>query len=176
MEIGIFAEADMASAFSFGIALPSLDLQRQWGRCNLLANYVAEYVAYQFPQREWAENLISTVTNEFLEAIALLAPPQSELFIRCFQLPTTLELELEHSLRPDLVTVYTSFLAELAGSLDEADYFALLTSTDRPAVAFNQFGLAMLVHDFSARIAARLDPQTRRICVRVSLPTGEIAA
>ncbi|PDW03038.1 hypothetical protein CJ255_10980 [Candidatus Viridilinea mediisalina] len=174
MEIGVFAHVDPASAFSFAIALPTLDLQRQWGRCNLLANYVAEYVAYQFPQREWAENLISTVTNEFLEAIALLAPAQSELFIRCFQLPETLELELEHRVEAELVDLYMAFLAELADSLQEAHYFALLTATERPAVAFNQFGLAMLVHDFSARIAARLDPQTKRICVRVSLPTREI--
>lgn len=175
MEIGVFKGTTIATTFSFGIALPTLDLQRQWRRCNLLANYVAEYVAYQFPQREWAENLISTVTNEFLEAIALLAPPNSELFIRCFQLPDMLELELEHSVHRELVEVYTEFLTELADALNEGHYFALLTDTKRPAVAFNQFGLAMLVHDFAARIAARLDPQTNRICVRVSLPTMEIA-
>jgi hypothetical protein len=176
MEIGSFQQPDTAPSFAFALALPSDDLQQHWRRCNLLANYIAEYVAYQFPQREWAENLISTVANEFLEAIALLAPAASELHIRCFQLPTRLDLELDHGLHPEMVEAYTAFLAELAGAINETRYFALLTSPERPAVAFNQFGLAMLVHDFKARIAARLDPRTQRICVRVSLPTGEIAA
>jgi hypothetical protein len=176
MEIGAFHHAGAPPLFAFELALPSHDLQRHWRRCNLLANYIAEYVAYQFPQREWAENLISTVTNEFLEAIAQIAPEDTELRIRCLQHPTSFDLELDHSLDPGTADAYAAFLAELAGAINDTRYFDLLTTTQRPALAFNQFGLAMLVHDFHVRIAARRDPAAGRICVRVSLPTGEIAA
>jgi hypothetical protein len=176
MEIGVFHPVDASSSFTFELALPSDDLRLHWRRCNLLANYVAEYVAYQFPQREWAENLISTVANEFLEAIAQIAPATSELRIRCFQQPTSLDLELDHGLHAEMIDSYAAFLAELADSLNETRYFDLLTNPERIPPMFNQFGLAMLVHDFHVRIAARLDPAANRICVRVSLPTGEIAA
>ncbi len=174
MEIGVFDHAGAPPLFAFELALPSHDLQHHWRRCNLLANYIAEYVAYQFTQREWAENLISTVTNEFLEAIALISPADTELRIRCLQHPTSLDLELDHSLDPETADAYVAFLAELAGAINDTRYFDLLTATQRPVQAFNQFGLAMLVHDFHARVAARIDAATGRICVRVSLPTGEI--
>ena len=177
MDIGTFDNtAAAAPFFAIELLVQAQDIQDRWQRCNMLANYIAEYVAYQFPEREWAENLISTVTNEFLEAVACLSPGRAELVLRCTQSTSNLLIEIEHSLRPNAIQPYLRFLSELSGTMIDDIYFGFLTAADRPELSFNQFGLAMLVHDFHARIAARLDDATGQICIQVGVPTKEILA
>lgn len=177
MDIGTFDRSDASvPIFAIELLVQSQDIQDRWQRCNMLANYIAEYVAYQFPEREWAENLLSTVTNEFLEAIAYLSPSRAELTLGCTQVGGNLMIEIKHSLRPNSSEPYLTFLRELAGAAIDDIYFGLLTATERPEVSFNQFGLAMLVHDFHARIAAQLDDATGQICIQVGVPTKEILA
>lgn len=174
MEIGIYDQGGPPPLFAIEVRLPARDLQEQWRRCNMLANYVAEYTAYQFAEREWAENLISTVANEFLEAVVRLSPPDAELALRCAQAPDALLVELAHGLRPEASAAYGELLRALGGAEVDALYFDLLTAAARPALDFNQLGLAMVAHDFRAAIAARLD--AGRASVRVRVPTVDIAA
>lgn len=157
------------------LSLPAGDLQADWRRCNLAANYLAGYVAYQFAEREWAENLISTVTNEVLEAVAQLSPAAAQLELRCLQRPGDLVIEVEHAVRPELDAAYAGFLDELC-SRDSAElYFELLTAAARPALAFNQFGLALIAHDFRAGVSAgRVEPSGRRL-LAIRVPNQEIA-
>ncbi|MBX0328752.1 hypothetical protein K2Z83_13820 [Oscillochloris sp. ZM17-4] len=174
MDIGEFALPAADPLFMIDLSVQAEDLQANWGRCNMLANYLAEYVAYQFSEREWAENLISTVTNEFLEAVAQTAPPGTALALSCRQYDGLILLDLAHALRPDVVVLYMTFLSSLYGSTIDSLYFAHLTAAERPTPAFNQLGILMLVHDFHVRVAARLEPPTGQIAVRISIPTQEI--
>lgn len=177
MDIGTFDNsASSTPLFAIELLVQAQDIQDRWQRCNMLANYIAEYVAYQFPEREWAENLISTATNEFLEAVACVSPGRAELALRCTQYAGNLQIEIEHSLRPNAIQFYLTFLSELSGATIDDIYFGFLTTTDRPEHSFNQFGLAMLVHDFHARVAARLDDATGQIRIQVGVPTKEISA
>lgn len=155
--------------FAVELSFPAGDFQADWRRCNMAANYLAGYVAYQFAEREWAENLISTVTNEVLEAVALLSPSAEQLDLRCRQRPDDLLIEVEHAVRPELDAAYAGFLADLH-SRDSAElYFELLTAAARPALAFNQFGLALIAHDFKADLlGGRVEPSGRlRLTIRV---------
>jgi hypothetical protein len=177
MDIGTFDNAGAAAPFfAIELLVQAHDIQARWQRCNMLANYIAEYVAYQFPEREWAENLISTVTNEFLEAVASLSPDRAELILRCTQSAGNLQIEIEHSVQPNAIQPYLTFLRELSGPTTDDTYFRLLTATERPELSFNQFGLVMLVHDFQASIAAELDDATSQIHIQVDVPTKEILA
>jgi hypothetical protein len=177
MDIGEFASAELAPpVFTVELQLQAQDLQDHWRRCNMLANYLAEYTAYQFAEREWAENLISTVANEFLEAVAALSPPDAAIDMRCAQHADELLLEIEHRLRPELTEAYLDLLRALARAETDELYFELLTAAHRPAQAFNQFGLVMLVHDFHTRIAAQLTEPAGRIRIQLYIPTKEIAA
>ena len=176
MDIGTFdATVSAAPFFTIELLVQAQDIQDRWQRCNMLANYIAEYVAYQFPEREWAENLISTVTNEFLEAVACLSPGRTELTLRCMQYASDLQIEIEHSVQPNALQPYLTFLSELSGTTIDDSYFRLLTAAERPELSFNQFGLVMLVHDFHARIVARLDDMTGQIRIQVGIPTKEIS-
>ena len=161
MDIGTFDTTAASAPFSvIELLVQAQDIQDRWQRCNMLANYIAEYVAYQFLAREWAENLISTVTNEFLEAVACLSPGCAALTLRCTQYASTMQIEIEHSVQPNALQPYLTFLSELSGTTIGDLYFRLV----------------MLVHDFHARVAARLDDATGQIRIQVSVPTKEISA
>jgi hypothetical protein len=177
----LHAIASAPTPLTFELQVQVHDLQEHWKRCNMLANYVAEYVAYQFSEREWAENLISTVTNEFLEAISSLSPAQADLVLRCLHdqplqgalttsgSPSDLVIEIDHSVRPEAAQPYAELLGELSEQVTDERYLGLLT-TDRPAVDFNQLGLAMIAHDFSTRIAAQFDETSERVHVQIRVP------
>lgn len=169
MEPGDLESSPQTAPLSFELHVQASDLQQEWKRCNMVANYVAEYVAYQFREREWAENLISTVTNEFLEAIAALSPADSDLAVRCRHGEGGLLIEIEHGLRPDVADQYLALLSELAGQVSDERFLSLLTA-DRPPLDFNQLGLAMVAHDFQARIDASYDATARRARVQVNVP------
>lgn len=176
MDIGVFELETSSPLLEFECLLNVGNFQKEWRRCSMLANYIAEYTAYQFARREWAENLISTVVNDFLETVVRLSPPKNEMTLRCIQYPDTLLVEVNQNLTPEMAKPFYDFL-QLACAEDVNDlYFQVLTATDRPAPSFNQLGLLMLVHDFGARLAARTHKQGGLISTRVFIPTQEFSA
>ena len=176
MDIGLFATESSSPALEFECMLDAGDFHKEWVRCSMAANYIAEYTAYQFARREWAENLISTVANDFLEAVIRLSPERDGVTIRCVQFKETLLLEVKHSLRPEMVKPFRQFLTQVCADDVNDLYFQLLTATDRPVPPFNQLGLVMLVHDFGARLAARVDEKGGVVTTRVFIPTKELTA
>ena len=162
--------------FAIELTFPARDFQSDWKQCSLLANYIAEYTAYQFEQQERAENIISTITNELLEAIVYLAPPQSDLIIRVEQQETGLQLNSSHLVHAELIAPYTEFLEELSPDSADAPYLRLLTAPETPDRYFNQLGLMMLSHDFGARLARIPQSQTDRVCTQLFIPNEEFQA
>lgn len=178
MDIGEFEGSQAGPpAPVLALTLPAADFQAEWKRCDLLANYIGEYTGYEYPHREWAENLVSTVMNELLEAAVRLSPAEAPLQIQCGQAAGQLVLEAGHRVRPELIQPYAAFLTELCGAAAEARtiYFQLLTTAETAGLTFNQLGLAMLVHDFGARLAVRLEAAAGQAQTRVFLPTHELS-
>ncbi len=138
----------------------------------MLANYIAEYIAYQYAQRERAENLISTIANEFLEAVVNLAPADSALVIRCAQEKGGLRLNVEHQVHPNLAAPYIDFVKDLCQENNNGQYLDLLTSTRSPDQYFNQLGLTMLAHDFGACLEV-IPAENNRILTRILIATQE---
>ena len=64
------------------LTLPAQDLQLDWRRFSLVANYLAEYSAYHFEQKDRAENLISSVFYELIERLASSSRREARLDIR----------------------------------------------------------------------------------------------
>ncbi len=160
---------DEVSPLTFELHIQAGDLQAQWKRCNMVANYIAEYVSYQFSEREWAENLISTVTNEFLEAVSSLSPAEADLLVRCRHRESDLVIEIEHGLRPDIAQPYATLLNELAHEVSDEYYLSRLTA-NRPVVGFNQLGLTMVAHDFGVRIVGSLNNAKTQASIQVVVP------
>ena len=160
---------------SIELTLQAEDFHAEWKRCNMLANYIAEYIAYQYIQRERAENLISTIANEFLEAIVHLAPGKSELTIRCTQLETGLRLNADHQIHSQISTAYADFVKDLCQEASDVSYLELLTSTQQPNQYFNQLGLTMLAHDFGACMKVNFQDENH-VATEILIATEEFQA
>ena len=166
-------KADESQKPIFAIEMNFLeqDFQIEWQRCSMLANYIAAYVAYQFTQYGRAENLISTVVNELLEAITRLSPGQSPLRIRCYQLPDGIRLDIQFVVRGEHIAAYMDFMQTLDDS--EHQYLGLLTSRIQAEKNFNQLGLAMLAHDFNVKFKTNLDDRSGGVQTQIFIPTQE---
>ncbi|MBN1875088.1 MAG: hypothetical protein JXA33_12720 [Anaerolineae bacterium] len=161
--------------FAFELTVQNNDFLTEWQRCNMVANYVADYTAYQFAQRERAENLISTITNELLETVVRVAPGEGDLLLRCVQMETGLLLETYHQVRAAMIAPFRDFIATLNhADLDDL-YLTWLTTETQPAMAFNQLGLIMLVHDFGARVEIYWDDPQGHIHIQVFIPNDEFS-
>ena len=165
-----------AVVFSFDLSFLIADFQQEWGRCNMAANYIAAYAAYQFPQRERVENLISTVANEMLETAVFLAPFYSDLQIRYTQLEDGLHMNITHDIREEAITPYLALLDMLTGGHSNALYLKLLTDEKEGANYFNQLGLTMISNDFGARLNAKLENKSDRVQTQLFIPIKELSA
>ncbi len=170
-------ESDSArpSGFRIEISLNAADFQAEWKRCNMVANYLADYTAYEYARRELAENLFSTVINELLEAVARLAAARSAIRFALAAEPGGLAIHVEHECRPTLLARYSEFVGSLAGLAGDPLYLRLLTDDSGDTAAFNQLGLAMIVHDFGGRIELERRGDAPLLCTRVTIPTEDFA-
>ena len=145
------------------------DLRSDWKRVSYLANYYAEYIAYDFPQRERAENLLSTITNEILEAVVHLAPQQTALRLRCTFVGNALTLDIKHHVKPELSPSYVLFVQKLNADNDEQAYLQLLTSKVKPEEYFNQLGLMIIGYDFNVRLSLNVEQETDQCYTHVDV-------
>ena len=170
-----------AIPFTFDLSFLIADFQQEWGRCNMAANYIAAYAAYQFPQHERVENLISTVANEMLETAVFLAPSHSDLQIRYTQLKDGLHIDIAHDIRNDAITPYFALLDVLTGGHNNALYLKLLTDEEESSNNFNQLGLTMISNDFGAHLNAKLKNESgndhnNRVQTQLFIPIKELSA
>ena len=169
-------QVDTDTPFAIKLTLPARNLLNDWKQCSMLANYIAEYVGYQFPQQERAENLISTITNEILESIVALAPEQTDLILSLQQFEDGLQFNADHGIRADASSPYVQFLNSLNQSGSEKRYFEMLTTEDRPEFYFNQLGLLMLTHDFGVSFSNCAQDKPNRICTQLFIANKEFQA
>ena len=172
----VFADTGTSSPLLFALTLTVDEFHHEWSRCNLLANYVGEYVAYQFTQRERAENLISTITNEFLESLIALAPGTSQLSLNYVQTPDALCIEATHSVYSAMRSAYYDFLTGLDPANCQQQYLTLLVAETQPATSFNQLGLTMLTHDFGVRFNAQIHEEHSRLTTQLVTPIEALIA
>lgn len=135
------------------------DLHADWKRISHLANYFAEYIAYDFPQRERAENLLSTITNEILESVVHLAPAQTALRLHCAHLHDTLMLDVKHQVKDEMRPDYVLFVEKLGIGDGEVAYLQMLTADAKPEGYFNQLGLMMLEYDFDVQLSLNIEKE-----------------
>lgn len=162
--------------FTIKLTLPAQNLLSDWRQCSMLANYIAEYVGYQYPQQERAENLISTITNELLESIVTLVPEQSDLSICLQQFDDGLQFNTDHGIHADATPTYVNFLNSLNQSGSERKYLEMLTAKETPEMYFNQLGLLMLTHDFGASFSNCPQDNPNRICTQLFVANKEFQA
>ena len=134
--------------------LPSHRFIEDWNLCSALSNYLSTYISYEFEKTELAENLISMVLNELLEAVCFSSADNTQFFLTLQHTDNDgLKIDIRHNVRPEIRDNYCAFIKELGALEDPAArndlYMNLLTEESADDLSgFNQLGLAMIVSDF----------------------------
>jgi hypothetical protein len=156
------------------LTLPAQDLQLDWRRFSLVANYLAEYSAYHFEQKDRAENLISSVFYELIERLGSSSLEEARLDIRFSAFAGWMLFELRSSLSAEELSRIRELLAELQGG-DREEYYRSLLSADLENEANrHKLGLAMVAHDYNARLSGSLDASDGSVVLRALVGEQEI--
>jgi hypothetical protein len=156
------------------LSLPAGDFHLDWRRYSLVANYLAEYSAYFFEQKDRAENLISTVFYELIERLASCSRGEARLDIRFSAASGWLLFELATSFPAGEVASLRTLLEELLGS-DVAGYYGRLLASDlETETNRRKLGLAMVAHDYQARLSGTLDEADGSVTLRALVSEQEI--
>ncbi len=149
------------STFGIEINVPVQDIQTEWSRCSMLANYIAEYVAFEYEHREWAENLLSTISNELLETAVYLAPDISDLELKINKNEDAFLVTMTHLVKNPLLDHYETFIHSLESGQKQEIYLNWLTHSEENAPYFNQLGLCILTNDFDAQLHVQNESENR---------------
>jgi hypothetical protein len=156
------------------LTLPANDFELDWRRFSLVANYLAEYSAYHFEQKDRAENLISSVFYELLERLASGSRRDARLDIRFSASSGWLLFELRSSLASEELARLRDLLAELQQGDREGYYRRLLAADLETEVNRRKLGLAMVAHDYHARLSGLLDSGDGSVVLRALVGEEEI--
>jgi hypothetical protein len=156
------------------LTLPAHDLQLDWRRFSLVANYLAEYSAYHFEQKDRAENLISSVFYELIERLGSSSRREARLDIRFSAFAGWLLFELRSSFAAEELAHLRELLVELQDG-DREEYYRDLLAADLEAEANRRkLGLAMVAHDYHARLSGLLDSGDGSLVLRALVREQEI--
>jgi hypothetical protein len=175
--IGSFDQPEDKNALShLRLVVPVKDFSLDWRRYNLVANYLAEYSAYHFEHKDKAENLISSVFYELIEHMVAASRHEARLDMQLCTAGTWLVFDVSSSFPRDGIQRLAGTLQELREADIDAYYTALLENDlDKPSVR-RDLGLAMVAHDYRARLAAALDTDTGAVTLRARISQEEIAS
>jgi hypothetical protein len=155
--------------------LPVRDFTLDWRRCNLVANYIAEYVSYYFEQKDRAENLVSSVFYELIEHLVSRARDETAVDIGFSTVGEWLVFEVSFFLTSE----ERKKLEELLGAINGKDiddyYLEALESGLENARSTNAMGMIMIVHDYRAQLSALLQEGGEPSVVRAFVRQEEIA-
>ena len=156
------------------VTLPAHDFQLDWRRFSLVANYLAEYSAYHFEQKDRAENLISSVFYELLERLASSSRRDARLDIRFSSFTGWLLFELRSSFPAEELSRLRELLGEIL-AVDMEDYYRQLLASDlETETNRRKLGLVMVAHDYHARLSGQLDAADGSLLLRALIGEEEI--
>jgi hypothetical protein len=174
--IGSFEQPEDKSAVAhLRLVVPVKDFSLDWRRYNLVANYLAEYCSYHFEYKDRAENLISSVFYELIEQMVGASRHEARLELELCTAGEWVVFELSSSFPRESVQSLAATLNELHAADIDAYYTSLLESElDKPA-ARRTLGLAMIAHDYRARLSAVLEADSGAVRLRARISQKEIA-
>ena len=158
------------------LIVPVKDFTLDWRRYNLVSNYIAEYSAYQFEHKDKAENLISSVFYELIEHMVSASRHEVRLDIKFFIVDQWMLFELSSSFSAEGFQKITKILNQLLNTDIDSYYSNLLEEDlDKPENK-RILGLAMLAHDYNAKLSASKEADTGDVTLRARIKQEEIDA
>jgi hypothetical protein len=155
--------------------LPVHDFMLDWRRCNLVANYIAEYVSYYFEQKDRAENLISSVFYELIEHLVARAQDETTVDIGFSTFEEWLVFEISLCMPSEEVAGLKELLGGLQGKDLDSYYMEILETGMDEVQPKNKMGMVMIAHDYRARFSALFHEGEEPSVIRAFVRQEEIA-
>jgi hypothetical protein len=132
------------------------DFKKDWRRCNLVSNYIAEYSGTNFKHEDQIENLISTISNEMIESLFLLSKDNTYIKITFKNLKDEMLFELENVIKEDNMELYKNIIENINKGDVDSQYLECLNKT------FNEennirLSLLMIANDYDGKISSKID-------------------
>ncbi len=146
--LGTLAAAEDAAPPLSAIALdvPALDLVMQWGRCGVIADFLADYLSYSFARQEVARSVLSTVANELVENAGKFAGDKREsVRFLARHRGERVEIVSENRASPRHVAVLEALFAALDRERPDALFARRIESGERGGL-----GLLILAKDYAS--------------------------
>jgi hypothetical protein len=150
-------EADVLSRLR--IEFFAVDAITEWSRCSMVADFVAQFVAANFDDRDSARMILSTLVNELVEnGVKFSSRPLATVALTLLHLGDTLRVEVRNTTDAERVQRLSSWLGQLEAK--DADKLFLERLEEPPGGIGRGSGIGLLIlkKDYGARIAARVAP------------------
>lgn len=160
-------DRDVENAFALSV-LP-LDIFDQWDRCDLVANFLAQYFAYGY-ENDTSKSIISTVVNELVEnAVKYSRNKSSPIDIEIRKRREDLLLRVTNAIPRNRKDHFLKVCQDLFERDLEELYLEKLTVA-REDRAYSGIGLILLKKDYEALIGVDfLQTQENTLKVEISL-------
>lgn len=150
------------------------DFKLDWRRCNLVANYIAEYASYNFEQKDKAENLISTVTNEIVEFVSSFSYPKTKMGIQFKIFDDSILFEFTNSILKEELDNYKNVIEKINNNNINDLYIKLIEDDFKLDKHKFDFSFVMLAHDYNAKFSSKIKLDESSSVMRVLVKKEEI--
>jgi hypothetical protein len=147
--------AQVALAQHLSLTLQHDDLDKDWKRCSVTANFGAAYVAPEGCEYESLQNILSTVVNELLENAIKYSDRDTHaaIAVRLRREPGRIVVEVRNCLSEPQYRQFKRISDELSSCQDfDAALLSRLASADERSTSAG-IGLLTLASYFEARLA-----------------------
>ena len=154
-----------------GITLVPIDLIEEWTRCGETADYMARFLAHDFPDRETASVVLATVINELVENAAKFSTDKTtpaRVVVR--QFGDRVAIEATNIAAASQASSFGVTVARIVAGDPEALFAERVAHP--PDVGGPGVGLIVLRKDYGASIDLRIEPDAQHaelMCVQVNV-------
>ena len=134
-----------------------LDLVIQWRRCGMIADFLADFLAYNFKHKDTARNVISTVLNELLENAVKFSPEKHRrASLALIYHGETIRIQTRNTSNMKHVASLRRLVERLCSEDPEILFLEQLQYSTTEDPEASGLGIVTLKKDYLARIAIEL--------------------
>jgi hypothetical protein len=150
-------------------------LKEDWRRCNLLANYIADYASYNFAAKDKADNLISTIINEIIESIVKISEKNASISLTIRQFGPNILVDVTSELESSKIDYYKDLIQRVNQDNIETLYYEHFNHNPKSSFENIEFGMIMLACDYHAQINATFQNNDPHVSTQIMVNSKELA-
>ncbi len=178
---GIYQEKDNGkpALSELGLRFVPLDLIAHWRRCGITADFLAEFLAYNFLNQKTAMSVVSTLLNELLEnAVKFSADKHKRVNLTVCHYGDTITVETTNSADEKQAQHFDTLVQRLLSVDAETLFLNQIEHTAENDTDASGLGLISMKKDFNVEYGVKIVPDTGSddyvVSVKVRLKSEEV--